>query len=80
MNIKTAEEIEDFFAIVDECKGHVEFRTQWGDVFNLQSTLSRFIVPAAMLSENGQYLELFCESKEDEQKFFKFFNDHPTTM
>lgn len=38
--------------------------------------MSRYIAMGALLGEHGDDLELFCENKEDESKFLKFFYEH----
>lgn len=48
-----------------------------GDVFNLKSRLSQYVAIGALLGDEGDYLELFCDEREDEAHFFKFFGEHP---
>jgi hypothetical protein len=70
-------EVSDFIRTVDECEGHVWLESKDGDRFNLKSLFSRYIAIGALLDEHGDELELYCQLPEDEQKFYKFFNEHP---
>ena len=77
MNITNIEEVEGFLEAVRLCKGNVFLRSPSDDIFNLKSELSQFVAVGALLSTHGEELELFCEEKEDEQLFFKYFSDFP---
>ena len=70
-------EVNDFVDTVDQCKGHVWLESPDGDKFNLKSLFSRYIAIGQLISEHGDELELFCQLPEDEQLFYKFFNEHP---
>ena len=48
--------------------------------FNLNSIFSQYVALGAMLSENGDELELFCSLPEDEVYFYKFFHEHPEVI
>lgn len=79
MKIKNISQLNGFIAAVNECKGQVWLETTEGDKFNLKSTFSQYIAYSALLSERGDYLELFCSNKEDEQNFYEYFRNHPDT-
>lgn len=63
-----------------KCKGDVHLRSQYGDDFNLKSRLTQYIAISAMAAENGDALELFCDRKDDEQHFLRFFTDNPEIL
>ena len=76
MRLKSINEVNDFLAVVDSCNGDVWLESQYGDRFNLKSKLSQYVAIGALLSDSQEELELFC-SKEDEDKFFTYFREHP---
>ena len=63
-----------------KCKGDVHLRSQYGDDFNLKSRLIQYVAIAAMTQENGEYLELFCDNKDDEKYFMELFKEHPEIL
>lgn len=77
MKIKNIQEVDDFILALNKCKGNVWLETIEGDRFNLKSKFSRYIALGALLSENGDDLQLFCSSREDEIHFYEFFMNHP---
>lgn len=66
-----------FIDTVDQCKGEVWLESPRGDKYVLKSFFSRCIAIGQLLSEHGDELELFCQLQEDEQKFYKYFDEHP---
>lgn len=77
MKIKNINNVETFLEVVNECKGGVTLTSIYGDKYNLKSTLTQYVVVAALLGDHGEELELWCTDKEDEKKFLKMFNEHP---
>lgn len=77
MKIRNLHQLNDFLAVLNKCQGAVWLESPEGDKYNLRSTFSQYIAMGKLLDEQGDYLELFCSSKEDEGLFFKFFHDHP---
>ena len=77
MKIKSAKNIKEFLAVANSCNGHVWLESHWGDRFNLKSELSQYVAAAALIEEKGDYLELYCQLREDEEKFLKFFHENP---
>ena len=71
-------EVNDFLKTVESCKGEVWFETASGDKFVLKSVFSRYIAMSVLLVEKGDELELFCQLPEDEQKFYKYFEQYPS--
>lgn len=55
----------------------MKLTSPFGDVYNMKSKLSQFVAMAALLDTHGDEMELWCDDKNDEAKFFKFFADHP---
>lgn len=70
----------DFLNTINNTKGNVFLRSQEGDIYNLKSTLCQYVAIAALLSQHGDELELFCEHKEDEPLFFEFFRTHKEVL
>ena len=58
MKLSKIEQVNEFLAIVDSCKGEVTLRSVDGDIFNLKSTLSQYIAIAALLGQHGDELLL----------------------
>lgn len=77
MKFTNSEQIEKFLAAVDECERDVCLRSIYGDVYNLKSRLSQYLGVAALLSEHGEELELWCADKNDEIKMLSFLNKNP---
>ena len=77
MRIKNIQDAETFLSVVDACKGNVTLKSQYGDVYNLQSKLAQYVAIAALVGEHGDELELWCSEKEDEAKFLRMFEEHP---
>lgn len=77
MRFTNTTEIHDFMATIDSCKGTVWLISPMGDKFVLNSEFSKYVAMAALLTDKGEQLELFCQMAEDEAKFYKFFKQHP---
>lgn len=80
MKIKTGKTIEEFRATVNECKGEVWLTSNKGDKINLKSIVSQYVAIGALLDVEGDNLELYCSKREDEERFFKFFNENPEVL
>lgn len=76
MKLKNINDINDFLTTVESCEGEIYLTSQYGDKFCLKSCLSRYIALGALLGDRGDELEIYCEYKDDEYKFMKFFNEH----
>lgn len=77
MKITNVAEVEGFLEAVNKCHGNVYLQSLEGDRFNLKSKLSQYVAIGALLGEHGRDLELFCEDREDNVNFFKYFRDYP---
>lgn len=80
MKLSKIEQVNEFLAIVDSCKGDVTLRSVDGDIFNLKSKLSQYIAIAALLGQHGDELELFCSDSSDEGKFMNFLMENPSVQ
>lgn len=80
MKLKNIKEINDFLSSVDSCEGDVWLESQYGDKFNLKSKISQYIAMSALLRDKEEVLEPFCALQEDEAKFFKYFEEHPSVI
>ena len=72
MKLQNIHEVEDFRKVVHQCKDDVFLKSQEGDVFNLKSAMSEYVALGRLLSEQGDSLELFADSKEDEALLLNF--------
>lgn len=77
MRFTKASEVNDFMSTVESCTGTVWLESPNGDKFVLNSEFSKYVAMAALLTDKGEQLELFCQRLEDREKFFKFFGKHP---
>ena len=62
MKLSKIEQVNEFLAIVDSCKGDVTLRSVDGDIFNLKSKLSQYIAIAALLGQHGDELEYSAQT------------------
>ena len=72
MKLKNIHEVEEFRNVVHQCKDRVYLESPEGDVFNLKSAMSEYIALGRLLSEQGDSLELFADSREDEALLLNF--------
>ena len=77
MKIKNISQVNGFVDVVDKCEGSVWLETPEGDRFNLKSKFSQYIALGALLGENGNELELYCQLPEDRALFFNYFKEYP---
>ncbi len=73
MKINNISNTEEFFKVIDQCKGTVELITSEGDRLNLKSKLSQYVALSKMFSEakiGG--IELVAHEPEDVDRLFKF--------
>lgn len=80
MKLTNINQIHSFLSIVDSCNGDVWLESKEGDKFNLKSPLSQYVAIGALLSNHGEDLELYCGDREDESKFFEFFESNPEAL
>lgn len=77
MRFNNANEVNDFMATAEGCVGSVWLESPNGDRFVLNSVFSRYVAMAALLTDKGEQLELFCQRPEDRERFYKYFGEHP---
>ena len=80
MRLTNISEVNNFINLVNECKGDVWLESVEGDKINLKSKLSQYIAISALISIEGDHLDLYCSLPEDEAKFVKFFYEYPSTL
>ena len=80
MRLTNISEVNKFINLVNECKGDVWLESVDGDKINLKSKLSQYVAISALLSIEGDKLDLYCSLPEDEMKFISFFEEHPDTL
>ena len=80
MKLANIKEVDNFLKTVNECTGDVWLESVDGDKINLKSKLSQYIAISALISCESDKLELFCSKTEDEERFFKFFNENPEVL
>lgn len=80
MKIKTGKNIREFLEVVYSCEGHVWLESPWGDKYNLRSELSLYVAVYKLIRDYGEVLELYRQLSSDEQKFYKFFAEHPEVL
>ena len=73
MKIHNISKLNDFMAILYQCKGEVWLSTPEGDRYNLKSTFNQYLALDLLLAERGDFLELECSNKEDEALFVEYF-------
>ena len=74
MKVSNITNVEEFFKIVDSCKGRVELVTGEGDRLNLKSKLSQYVSLANIFSNEMMIpeLEIVASDKDDIEKLMQF--------
>lgn len=75
MKLKNIKEVEEFRKVIKSCEKDVYLKSPEGDVFNLKSSLSEYIALGRLLSEAGDFLELYANCAEDEARLMNFLNE-----
>jgi len=66
MKVTNIRDIDQFFKVIDKCKGKVELVTGEGDRLNLKSKLSQYVSMANIFSDGTiKELELVAYEPED---------------
>ena len=71
MKLTNVKDVQKFIDVVNSCEHDVYLKSVEGDVFNLKSSLSQYIAVGRLLEENGDSLELFAQTREDEARLMK---------
>jgi len=80
MRLKNSKEIQAFQEAIADCQGEVWLETPMGDKYNLKSLYCHYLAIDKLLEDEGNELELFCQYKEDELNFFRFFEEYPDAL
>ncbi len=73
MKIENIKNVNEFFKVVDSCKGKVELVTGEGDRLNLRSKLSQYVSLANVFSDgNVRELEIVAYEPEDITKLINY--------
>ena len=73
MKINKITNAQEFFKVVDDCKGRVELLTGEGDRLNLKSKLCQFMSMTQIFSRADElHLEIVASKEEDLQKICKY--------
>ena len=73
MKIENIKNVNEFFKVVDSCKGKVELVTGEGDRQNLRSKLSQYVSLANVFSDgNVRELEIVAYEPEDITKLIDY--------
>lgn len=93
MKLNNIKEVEDFNKAIEQAKGSVWLEIkQIGNKINdpilsvdMKSGLSRYVALGKLIEHSANddfnyYFELYCQYPEDEQLFFKFFEDYPDAL
>ena len=73
MKVENIKDIDNFFKVIDECKGKVELVTDEGDRLNLKSKLSQYVSLANIFSDGAiKELELVAYEPEDIDRLLNY--------
>ena len=73
MKIENIKNVNEFFKVVDSCKGKVELVTGEGERLNLRSKLSQYVSLANVFSDgNVRELEIVAYEPEDITKLIDY--------
>lgn len=76
MKIERISNIQEFFEIIDSCKGRVELLTGEGDRLNLKSKLCQYLSMGQIFSRQAElHLEIVASEEEDLQKICRFLTE-----
>ena len=75
MRLHSEADIQEFLNTVASCEGDVYLKSPEGDIFNLKSSLSRYIAVARLIEEEGDCLELFASRREDRARLMGLVAD-----
>lgn len=73
MKITNISDINEFFKVVDECKGRVELTSSEGDRINLKSKLTQFVAMAQLMNTTYvKELEIVASEPEDASRILDY--------
>lgn len=65
MKLKHAVDVSAFLAATEKCSGDVFFHTPEGDILNVKSLLSRYVVVSVCKPGELQKAKIVCTNEED---------------
>ncbi|MCR5109056.1 MAG: polya polymerase [Lachnospiraceae bacterium] len=73
MKVSNIQNIDEFFKVVDSCKGEVELLTNEGDRLNLKSQLTKYVSLAKIFSDGtlGE-MEIIAHEPDDAMKLLNY--------
>ena len=75
MRLRSEADIHAFMDAVNACQGEVYLKSPEGDIFNLKSSMSRYIAIGRLIEEQGDTLELFANRQEDQGRLMPLVED-----
>ena len=74
MKLTHIKNVDEFFKVVDSCKGRVDLATGEGDRLNLKSKLSQYVSLANIFAKDSEIpeMEIVASEPEDIDKLMKF--------
>lgn len=73
MKITNISDINEFFKVVDKCKGRVELTSSEGDRINLKSKLTQFVAMAQLMNTTYvKELEIVASGPEDASRILDY--------
>ena len=75
MRLRSEADVQQFLEAVEKCGGDVYLKSPEGDIFNLKSSLARYIAVARLIEEEGDCLELFASRREDRARLMGLVAD-----
>ena len=74
MKLFNVKDTEEFFKVVDQCKGTVELVSSQGDRLNLKSQLTKYITITNLFSDESMIkeLELVAYDPEDAERLMNY--------
>ena len=81
MKLGSSVELKAFMDTVKACRGDVWLVDSFNEnQFNLKSYMSRYIAIAELIHDQNERLELYCECKSDERRFYDLFIRYPQML
>ena len=75
MRLRSEADVQEFLKVVESCESGVYLQSPEGDIFNLKSSLSRYIAVGQLIEEQGDDLELFADRREDRARLMNLVAD-----
>lgn len=73
MKITNIPDINDFFKVIDQCKGRVELTSTEGDRINMKSKLTQFVAMAQLMDATYvKELEIVASEPEDATRILEY--------